>query len=588
MPHVVTYARVSSNEQATKDLSIPAQRKALARWIDERPELELAEAFVDEGESAYAPADKRPGFCRMIAYCRRHRVEFILVHKLDRFSRNREESILFKSLLRKHGVTVKSITEHYDPETPQGFLYEGMIEVINQFYSMNLGTETMKGMRENAERGYRNGGQTAYGYRAERVVEAAGREHTRLVLGPAHEVETVREIFRLAVEETRGAKSICQILNRRGVPGPRSPHWNQSSVGAVLNNRTYVGDSVWNKRNTKTGSKKDEKDWIITENTHELIIDRELFARRKKLAAQRTFNLRSSPRRSVTYLLARMIRCDHCGGLYVGRRQKKRGKKTGESYDLFRYRCNSYVTKGRSVCPSLGLHCEWIEGEIIELVRREICSPERLAALQELVRKKIEARRSRYGKDPRELDRRLADIDRRIDNYYHAIGDGVDAKTCREHIARLEAKKGEVKTEAELLRQDDYYRRALQLNLTELDRFAAAFKDDFRTLLMATQRRVLLHFIEEIRVVDHEVVRVKVKVPFDDNGVRHLTDEILTREGSAAAVAATKEQDLLDPTRGLVDRPAARVESRLLGPAGGANPFNLLQFLSYSTSLDFG
>ncbi len=61
MPHVVTYTRVSSDEQAHKDLSIPAQRKALARWIDERPEIDLAEAFVDEGESAYAPADKRPG-----------------------------------------------------------------------------------------------------------------------------------------------------------------------------------------------------------------------------------------------------------------------------------------------------------------------------------------------------------------------------------------------------------------------------------------------------------------------------------------------------------------------------------------------
>ena len=569
MPHVVTYCRVSSDEQAHKDLSIPAQRKALARWIDERPALELAEAFVDEGESAYAPANKRPGFCRMITYCRNHSVQSILVHKLDRFSRNREESILFKSLLRKHGVTVKSITEHYDPETPQGFLYEGMIEVINQFYSMNLATETMKGMRENAERGYHNGGQSPYGYRAARVTDDGGREHTSLVCGPANEVETVREIFRLAVEETRGAKSICQILNRRGVPGPRSSHWNQSSVGAVLNNRTYIGDSVWNKRNTKTGHQKDEADWIINENTHEPIIDRGLFARRKKLAGQRTFNLRSSPRRAVKYLLARMIRCDHCGGVYVGRRQKKRGKKHGEYYDLFRYRCNSYVTKGRSVCPSLGIHCEWIEGEIVELVRREICSPERLSALQELVRKKIEARRSRYGQHPREFDRRLADIDRRIENYYRAIGDGLDTTTCREHIARLEVEKEEVQEEAELLRQDDYYRRALQLNLTGLERFAAAFKDDFRTLPMATQRRVLLHFIEEIRVVDQEVVRVTLRVPFDDNGVRHLTDEMLVSEGGAV-VAATNGQDLLGPTRGMLDRAAARSESRLLGPAGGA------------------
>ena len=575
MPQVVTYCRVSSDEQAHKDLSILAQRKALARWIDERPEIELVAAFVDEGESAYAPAAKRPGLCRMIAYCRTHAVACILVHKLDRFSRNREESILFKSLLRQHGVTIKSITEHYDPETPQGFLYEGMIEVINQFYSMNLGTETMKGMRENAERGYHNGGQSPYGYRAARVPDAGGREHSRLVPGPTNEVETVREIFRLAVEESHGAKRICQILNERGVPGPRSPHWSQSSVGAVLNNRTYVGDTVWNKRNARTGTRKDEKDWIINANTHEPIIERDLFHRRKTVAGQRTFNLRSSPRRSVTYLLARMIRCDHCGGIYVGRRQRKKGKKHNEHYDLFRYHCNTYVTKGRRVCPSLGIHCDWIEGEITDLIRREICSPARLVTLQELVRKKIEARRSRYGKHPRELDRRLADIDRRIENYYRAIGDGLDATTCREHIARLEVEKEEVHAEAELLRQDDYYRRALQLNLTELERFAAAFRDDFRTLPMATQRRVLLHFIDEIRVVDREVVRVKVKVPFDDNGIRHLTNEVLMPESRAAAETTTG-QDLFGPTRGMLDRPADRAESRLLGPARGANPFNEL------------
>jgi len=122
--------------------------------------------------------------------------------------------------------------------------------------------------------------------------------------------------------------------------------------------------------------------------------------RRKEMASQRTFNLRSSPRRAVKYLLARLIRCDHCGGLFVGRRQKKRHRQDGEPYDLFRYRCNTYVTKGKEVCPSIGIHCDWIEGEVVDIVRREICSPERLAALQELVHKKIEARRSRYGVDP--------------------------------------------------------------------------------------------------------------------------------------------------------------------------------------------
>ena len=527
MPKAVTYCRVSSDEQALKDLSIPAQRKALRRWIDDKGDIEVLETFVDEGESAYAPADKRPGFCRMIAFCRKHQVDHILVHKLDRFSRNREESILFKSLLRKHGVQVKSVTENYDPETPQGFLYEGMIEVINQFYSMNLATETMKGMRENAERGYHNGGRVPYGYRLEKVTGDHGREHSKLVPGPDDEVATVREIFRLAVEENRGARGISRILNERGVPGPLGPHWNQSSVGHILNNRTYVGDSVWNKRSLKNRSRKPKEDWIVVENTHEPLIDRELFERRKALAEQRSFNLRQSPRRSVSYLLARLIVCDHCGSRFVGRRQKKTPKNGGEPYDYFRYYCNGYLTKGRSVCQPVGIHREWLEGEVIKLLGREICSPERLAALKELVRKKIEARRNRYGTDPRELRRKLADVDRSIQNYYRAIGEGLDPTVCREHIARLEASKAEIEQEAELLRKDDYYRRALETNLAELERFADAFETEFDKLPFKTQRQLVLHFVEEIRVIDREVVRISLKVPFDEGGVRHLTDELV-------------------------------------------------------------
>jgi len=546
MPSVVSYCRVSSDEQAHKDLSIPAQRKALLRWIEEREDYELAEEFVDEGESAYAPANKRPGFCRMISFCRKQPVNFILVHKLDRFSRNREESILFKSLLRKHGVIVKSITENFDPETPQGFLYEGMIEVINQFYSMNLATETLKGMRENAERGYLNGGSVPYGYRRERIPDASGREHSKYVLGPEAEVATVREIFRLAVEENHGANAISKILNRQGIPAPRTQHWNHSSVGVILNNTVYIGDSVWNKRSAK---KNNTSNLVIINATHEPIIDRALFLKRKELASQRPFNQRSSPRRAVRYLLSRLIRCDHCGGLFIGRRYKYFSKKKKESYDRFRYYCDTRITKGKSICPAPGLNSDWIEGKILELIYNEICSPQRIAVLKELVSKKIEARRSRYGKNPRELDRKLSDLNRRIQNYYQAIGDGVDPKTCKEHIARLEVEKNEVELEAKILQQDDYYRRALELNLVELERFAIAFKEDFYRLPLTAQRNVLLHFVKEIRVFKNKIVRVTLRVPFNGNGVRHLTDELRAPSDEEQTAQSTMEVLLPGPTR---------------------------------------
>lgn len=103
MVKAVGYARVSSEEQAAKDLSIPAQIKAIKRYADENDDLVLLDIFRDEGISAYASADKRPGFKAMINLAKDSDISVILVHKLDRFSRNREESIIFKSLLKNMG-----------------------------------------------------------------------------------------------------------------------------------------------------------------------------------------------------------------------------------------------------------------------------------------------------------------------------------------------------------------------------------------------------------------------------------------------------------------------------------------------------
>ena len=562
MINAVSYCRVSSEEQALKDLSIPAQRKAVRRWLDERPDHALLQGFVDEGESAYAPANKRTGFREMVSFCRRNDVNLILVHKLDRFSRNREESILFKSLLRKHGVTVKSVTENYDPETPQGFLYEGMIEVINEFYSKNLATETLKGMRENAERGYCNGGRVPYGYRLERFSEDGGREHSRLVPGPEEEVAVIRRIFDMAANQGIGGKRVAFTLNEEGVPAPRSRHWNASTVNHMLDNRAYVGDRVWLKRRKVGHGERvanPESEQIIVENAHEPLVDRELFEKRREIAAKRSFHRRGAKEKHVDYLLSRLIRCDHCGSNFVGRRQKHRNRK-GETYDLLRYYCGGYLNKGPSVCPPMPIHKDWIEGMVLDILRSRLCSPEALAELEDRVRARIEERRRTYGRGPKAIEQRIHDIERRIQNYYRAIGDGLDTEVCRQHIEELTASKATLEEEAGLLAREDYYTRALQLNLDELRRFAKAFEEGFDSAPFGVRRQLILYFIDEIVVVDHKLLRITFKIPFDNNGVKLLANQI--------TAGATVESDDVNAANG---HGGGDVEKFLSGPIRGAN-----------------
>ena len=174
--NVALYARVSSDKQAEKDLSIPAQLKALRHYALDR-KWNVVKEFIDEAESARS-AD-RPAFQEMIAEAKQKNVPFnaILVWKLNRFARNREDSIIYKSLLRRKGIQVISINEQID-DTASGKLLEGLLEVIDEFYSVNLAQDTVRGMKENALRGFHNGGITPLGYNVKKVVTNGQEKRT--------------------------------------------------------------------------------------------------------------------------------------------------------------------------------------------------------------------------------------------------------------------------------------------------------------------------------------------------------------------------------------------------------------------------
>ena len=135
------YARVSSDRQDV-DLSVAAQLRALRDYAEKNGYL-VAREFIDEAESGRI-AD-RPQFRKMIDEASRTTAPFkeILVWKFSRFTRKREHAVAFKSMLRRKGVRVVSITEHAD-DTPTGKLMEAIIESVDEFYSENLAQEVTR------------------------------------------------------------------------------------------------------------------------------------------------------------------------------------------------------------------------------------------------------------------------------------------------------------------------------------------------------------------------------------------------------------------------------------------------------------
>ncbi len=515
MIRVVGYVRVSSEEQVVKDLSIPAQMKAIRKHVDEDDEMMLVEIFKDEGVSAYASADRRLGFMTMVNMAKDTDVSIILVHKLDRFSRNREESIIFKSLLKKHGVTVKSITENFDPDTPSGFLFEGIIEVINQFYSMNLAMETRKGMIENIQRGYWNGGITPYGFTKVEVQGRGDRVHKKLALGDPVEVATVRKIFSLAVYHGLGAKAIANRLKEEGIPYRNGKTWCKQRIGYLLNNQVYYGAGVWNRTHTKTRTLKPEDEWIIVEGNHEPIVSKELFMKRKKMGQDNIGERFGSNAYKVQWLLAKMIRCNECGKAYAGVRRKRVIHNNGEKshYYLKRYVCSGHINQTDGKCKSFYIDQDYIEGTVIKLIKNEIARPKRLKEIEGKVKTRLSELQCELDDADRESAGKIKELEEGIDNYYNAIGSGMSPEVCKSKIDELQAQKAVLVKDLKNKEINIRIAEVFENDMVFIRKLARNFDKGFNDLPFERRRMIVLHFVERIDIIDHAIARVILRVP---------------------------------------------------------------------------
>ena len=214
------------------DLSVSAQLRALRDYARKNGYI-VAREYVDEAESGRI-AD-RPEFRKMIDEASRPNAPFqeILVWKFSRFTRKREHAVAFKSMLRRKGVRVVSITEHAD-DTPTGKLMEAIIESVDEFYSENLAQEVTRGMREAASRGFWIGSRTPYGYKRVMVQDGAKK---RPKLEPDLDTSPVVErIFNMA-EAGTGMLHIACTLNDESIASPAGKLWSKNGIHFILKKR---------------------------------------------------------------------------------------------------------------------------------------------------------------------------------------------------------------------------------------------------------------------------------------------------------------------------------------------------------------
>lgn len=301
------YIRVSDERQ--DEYSPDSQLKKIREYAAKEGYIIPDEyVFYDDGISG-KNVKNRDNFNLMIAVAKEQNRPFdvIYVWKLSRFARNQEQSIVYKNLLQKIGITVKSVSEPI-PEGPFGTLIERIIEWMDEFYLINLGTEVTRGMVEKVSRG-------------EPVVYApfgyVNAEKTYLPDEESGAADIVREIFhRYANGEKQ--REIAVLLGQRGVRTKRGNLPENRWVDYILWNPAYIGKIRWTPDGDKAVCRRDytNENIKISDGNWQPLISMELWEKVQEMLHQqkKAYPKNAKRQQPIQYMLKGLVRCDCCGG----------------------------------------------------------------------------------------------------------------------------------------------------------------------------------------------------------------------------------------------------------------------------------
>lgn len=303
MKIAAAYIRVSTEDQT--ELSPDSQVKKIREYAETHGYVVPDEyIFHDDGISGRS-TKKRQGFNHMIALAKSNPIPFeaILVWKFSRFARNREDSIVFKSMLKKRGISVISISEAVGDDK-MSILVESLIEAMDEYYSVNLSEEVIRGMAEKVSRG-KPVSIPPLGYKIENGEFIIDEETAPIV----------RRIFNEALTG-KPCRNIAMDLNSDGIRTRRGNLFENRTVLYLLRNPVYAGYIRWD--NSGRGSRGFYRDGTETlvKGSHDVIINKEDFDTVQNLIKPKVKYMRTDAIKN-DFMLRGIVRCSDCGATLV-------------------------------------------------------------------------------------------------------------------------------------------------------------------------------------------------------------------------------------------------------------------------------
>ncbi|WP_180269209.1 recombinase family protein [Clostridium cadaveris] len=497
----VAYARYSSDNQ--REESIDAQIRAINQYAQNN-DIQIVTTYIDEAKSA--KTDDRPSFTRMIKESALGLFDMIIVHKLDRFARNRYDSAFYKKKLKDNGVRIVSVLEHLD-SSPESIMLESVLEGMAEYYSVNLAREVMKGMKETALQCKHAGGTPPLGYdvKADKTYEIN-----------LEESKTVKTIFKMYASG-HSYNKIIDYLNNEGIKTKRGNIFGKNSLHDMLKNEKYNGVYVFNKSSSEVNGKRNSHlykpdDKIIRiEGGMPQIIDDELWNQvQKKMDINRRGKSGNSAKR--VYLLTGLIYCGKCEKAMTGNtRYAGRNKTLYQTYE-----CST--RKRNHECDMKSISKDYIENIVMNHLYNTLFSPKGIENTIKSIRNSALIKNQEIEKDIKEYSVELSGIETKINNITNAIANGMFHSSMKNKLDELETRKSvlnmrlsEAKRESEVMTPSDEIIRAYLLK-----------DSNIKNKSLEEQRLIIQTYVSKI-IVNENTIVINTIVSFNGGGEGNRT-----------------------------------------------------------------
>lgn len=452
--------------------------------------------FEDAGKSARSV--DRDGFLDMVEFCKNNhnKIQAVIVYDTSRFARNRYDAMAYKKILKSRNIKILYASQNINPDDDSGFLVEGMLELFDEHYSRVLGRVTLRGMIENAKRGYQNGAKAPYGYNRVPVKDEKGNPKAKLEVNEV-EALVVRKMFDQAIEG-HGLTGNVRCLIDANIKDRRGKNFARSTVAKILQDQTYIGNTVFNRRDSKTNQPKDRSEWVIVQGTHPGIIPESIFQEAQKSIENRSPEKTNGRVFQSPRIFSELLYCKECGGKLTADTAQGRSRKY--SY----YTCRNRRFGKKESCVGIRVSAPELDSALLKNILSRIFSKSNLRSCLEEWNNIYKEEKNKGTGQKIKIQKALQKIETKRQNLVDAIANGVlNPDDVKETMAKI--REDRCKLEIELA----------QLNRSDVPQFR--INDDFI-------ESVRKSFIEMVNV--EKPVQTKTFIRKFVKGVDVSSDEV--------------------------------------------------------------